>query len=123
MSTNVVIIEGALGRDPEAKFTTSGKPVTNFSVAVDNGWGQNKKDPFWFSVVTWNTLAETAARDLAKGSKVTVYGRLTTRKYTNKSGVEVTVTEIVANALDIREPREAKPAPSQVPVDEDSIPF
>jgi single-strand DNA-binding protein len=123
MSTNIAIIEGALGRDPEAKFTTTGKAVTNFSVAVDNGYGANKKEPFWFSVVTWNALAETAARDLAKGSKVTVYGRLTTRKYTNKSGVEVTVTEIVANALDIREPREAKPAPSQVPVDEDSIPF
>lgn len=124
MSTNIVVIEGALGREPEAKFTTTGKAVTNFSVAVDNGWGQNKKDPFWFNVVTWNALAETAARDLSKGIKVTVYGRLTTRKYTNKSGVEVTVTEIVANALDIREPRDAKPAtaPAQDIQDSD-IPF
>jgi single-strand DNA-binding protein len=125
MSQNLVVIDGTLGRDPEAKFTTTGKAVTNFSVAVDNGWGESKKPPFWFSVVAWGKLAETAARDLSKGSKVTVFGRLTTRKYTNKTGVEVTLTEIVANCLDIREPRDAKPAPqAQAPVEDTSeIPF
>jgi single-strand DNA-binding protein len=127
MSANIAILEGTLGRDVEQKFTTTGKSVANFSIAVDSGYGANKKEPFWFSVVAWGPLAETATRGLSKGSKVTVYGRLTTRKYTNKAGVEVTVTEVVANAFDIREPRESKPAPKAQnqgqEIDPDSIPF
>jgi single-strand DNA-binding protein len=125
--TNITILEGTLGRDVEQKLTTTGKAVANFSIAVDNGYGANKREPFWFSVVAWGPLAETAARGLSKGSKVTVYGRLTTRKYTNKAGVEVTVTEVVANAFDIREPREnsAPRASSQTPapIAEEDIPF
>ena len=98
---NLVAIDGTLGRDAEQKFTTTGKPVTNFSIAVDNGFGENKKDPFWFNVVAWGELAEAAGK-LSKGSKVTIYGRLTSRKYTNKAQVEITVTEIVANAFEVR---------------------
>jgi single-strand DNA-binding protein len=126
MSTNIAILEGTLGRVVEQKFTTTGKAVANFSMAVDNGYGANKKEPFWFNVVAWGPLAETAARGLSKGSKVTVYGRLTTRKYTNKAGVEVTVTEVVANAFDIREPREnsaPRAAQTPAPVDDSDVPF
>jgi single-strand DNA-binding protein len=124
--TNLVVVDGTLGRDPESKFTTTGKPVTNFSIAVDNGYGENKKPPFWFNVVAWGDQAELAGR-LAKGSKVTVYGRLTTRKYTNKTGVEVTVTEIVANALSARESVQKTDRPQSAAqaqtIDESDVPF
>lgn len=127
MSNNVAILDGTLGRDVEIKYTTTGKSVANFSIAVDNGYGQNKKDPFWFNVVAWGPLAEYAGNNLSKGSKVTVYGRLTTRKYTNKSGVEVTVTEVVANALAVRETDKSNPKPAARPqtqqVADEDIPF
>jgi single-strand DNA-binding protein len=122
---NLVVLDGTLGRDVELKSTTTGKSVANFSIAVDNGFGENKKDPFWFNVVAWGPLAETAGNQLRKGSKLTVYGRLTTRKYTNKTGVEVTVTEVVANAFEVRK-TDSKPAnrpQAQQEVDIDSVPF
>ena len=120
---NIVILDGTLGRDAEIKYTTTGKSVANFSIAVDNGFGENKKDPFWFNVVAWNELAEDAGK-LGRGSKVTVYGRPTTRKYTNKAGVEVTVTEIVANAFSVRK-TDSKPAsrPQAQQIDDSEIPF
>jgi single-strand DNA-binding protein len=124
---NLVALDGTLGRDVELKSTTTGKSVANFSIAVDNGFGENKKEPFWFNVVAWGELANNAANTLGKGSKVTIYGRLTSRKYTNKTGAEVTVTEVVANAFEVRKTynSEAKPAarPPAQEVDIDSVPF
>jgi len=130
MSTNLVVIDGTLGRDAELKTTTTGKQVANFSVAVDNGFGANKKEPFWFNIVAWNELAETASR-LTKGSKLTIYGRLTSRSY-EKDGQKKTVFEIVANAFDVRKAdgasnssrfegnRQAQPAAA---IADDDIPF
>jgi single-strand DNA-binding protein len=130
---NLVVLDGTLGRDVELKSTTTGKSVANFSIAVDNGFGENKKDPFWFNVVAWGSLAEVAGNQLRKGSKLTVYGRLTTRKYTNKTDVEVTVTEVVANAFEVRKTdksEDRKPAgggqsyrPQTNQVADEDIPF
>jgi len=123
---NLVVLDGTLGRDVELKTTTTGKSVANFSIAVDNGFGENKKDPFWFNVTAWGSLADDAAHQIGKGAKVTVYGRLTTRKYTNKAGTEVTVTEVVANAFAVRKTDNPKPAsrPQQTqPIDDSDIPF
>jgi single-strand DNA-binding protein len=121
--TNIVIVDGALGRDPEIKTTTTGKSVANFSVAVENGYGAAKKEPFWFNVTAWNELADLAGRELSKGSKLTVYGRLTTRSW-EKDGQKRTVTEIVANAFDIRKDKaESKPKPQAQEIADEDIPF
>lgn len=127
MSTNLVVIDGTLGRDAELKTTTTGKQVANFSVAVDNGFGANKKEPFWFNIVAWNELADAASR-LTKGSKLTIYGRLTSRSY-EKDGQKKTVFEIIANAFDVRKTDSSRfdgPASKPQPVaaiDDSDIPF
>lgn len=122
---NLVALEGTLGRNAELKYTTTGKAVTEFSLAVDNGYGQNKKEPFWFTIKSWGELAETLG-NLTKGTKVSVYGRLTTRSW-EKDGQKRTVTEIVANAVEIRDVRktDAKPAakPQVQEIPEEDLPF
>ena len=74
------IIVGNLGRDPEMRYTPSGKPVTDFSVAVNRQYngadGQPVKDVVWFKVSTWNRQAEICNEYLRKGAKVLVEGRL-----------------------------------------------
>lgn len=81
------IIVGNLGRDPEMRYTPSGKPVTDFSVAVNRQYtganGQVVKDVVWFKVATWGKQAETCNQFLKKGAKVLVEGRL---DYDSKTG-------------------------------------
>ena len=74
-------IVGRLGRDPEMRYTPQGKPVTNFSVAVDDGFGENKST-LWFRVSAWDKNAENCNQYLHKGSKVLVSGRLVADKAT-----------------------------------------
>ncbi len=96
MSINKVILTGNLTRDPEVKYTQSGKAVAMFSIAVNDGFGDNQKT-YYPNVVVWGKTAETVGNNLAKGSKVGVVGKLTTRTYDNKDGQKVYVTEIVAD--------------------------
>lgn len=72
---NKITIAGNLGRDPEMRYMPDGTAVTNFSVAVSDGWGENKKT-LWFRVSVWGKRAETANQYLTKGQKVLVEGRL-----------------------------------------------
>jgi single-strand DNA-binding protein len=72
---HTIIIAGNLGKDPEMRFTPNGKAVTSFSVAVSDGWGDNKRT-IWFRVSAWDKQAETCNQYLKKGSKVLVEGRL-----------------------------------------------
>jgi single-strand DNA-binding protein len=96
---NKVFEIGRLTRDPELRYTNSGKAVCTFSIAVDDGYGENKK-AYFFPVVVWNKAAEACGNSLHKGSKVAVTGKLTSRQYDNKEGKKVTVFEIVADAFD-----------------------
>ena len=66
---------GHLGRDPEMRYLPDGTAVSNFSVAVNDGWGDNKKT-IWFRVSAWRKQAETVNEFLAKGSKVLIEGRI-----------------------------------------------
>ena len=79
---NKVMIIGNLGKDPEMRYTPSGSPVTNFSVAVTRRWktpdGEQKEETEWFDVECWNKLAEIANTYLSKGRQVYVEGRLRT---------------------------------------------
>jgi single-strand DNA-binding protein len=102
-SVNKVILIGNLGRDPEVRRMTSGDPVVNLSVATSESWkdkatGERKEKTEWHRVVIFNeNLAKVAESYLRKGSKVYVEGQLSTRKYTDKDGVEKYTTEVVLN--------------------------
>jgi single-strand DNA-binding protein len=96
---NKVFEIGRLTRDPEVRMTQSGKSVCTFTIAVDDGYGENKK-AYFFPVIVWNKAAEACGNSLHKGSKVAVTGKLTSRQYENNEGKKVTVYEIVADAFD-----------------------
>ena len=96
---NKTILMGRLTRDPELKITPSGVSVCSFSIAVDRRFqtkGEEKKTDF-FNIVAWRQTGEFVSRYFSKGSMILVEGELQTRQYTNKDGVNVTVTEIVAD--------------------------
>ena len=95
---NKIVTIGNLTRDPEVRYTQSGKAVCTFSIAVDDGYGENKK-AYFFPVVVWGKSAEACGDSLHKGSKVAVTGKLTSRQYDNSEGKKVTVFEIVADAF------------------------
>ena len=95
---NKIVTIGRLTRDPEMRYTQSGKAVCTFSIAVDDGYGESKK-AYFFPVVVWNKAAEACGNSLHKGSKVAVTGKLTTRQYENNEGKKLTVFEIVADAF------------------------
>lgn len=110
---NKIMLIGNLGRDPEMTYTPSGTPVTKFSVAVsrrmnDRQTGERKEETTWFSVVAWEKLAETCNQYLHKGSKVYLEGRMTSRKYTNKDGIEVTVWDVVLNNMEMLDPKDGR---------------
>jgi len=104
---NRVQIIGNLGADPEMRYTPSGSAVTNFRVAVSRNRrgadGNMVDETEWFRVVAWDSgnykLAEICNEYLRKGHKVYVEGRLQSRKYTDKDGVERTSVEIVATDM------------------------
>lgn len=94
---NKIFEIGRLTKDPELRFTPGeGKAVCNFSIAVDDGWGDNKK-AYFFNVVVWGKSAEAVASFTHKGSKVAVIGKLTTRDYEANDGTKRYVTEILAD--------------------------
>jgi single-strand DNA-binding protein len=103
---NKIMLIGNLGRDPEMSYTPSGKAVTKFSLAVnrtsrDRETNERREETTWFYIVAWDQLAETCNQYLHKGSKVYIEGRMTSRKYTNKDGVEVTAWEVVAREMEM----------------------
>lgn len=117
---NSVSLIGRLGRDPESRHTTGGKTVTNFTVAVDYGFGENKTTS-WIPIVAWEKTAELAQQYLVKGSQVAVTGRLQVRSYENKAGDKVSVLEVIASQLDFLTKVEKKTS-SQSERDFDSAP-
>ena len=100
---NKVMIIGRLGRDPEMRYTPSGRPVTTFNVATTRTWnssdGERHTETEWFNVVAWGSLAEICKQHLAKNQQVYIEGRLQTRKWEDNSGNKRSSTEIVANEM------------------------
>ncbi len=109
MSLNKAMIIGNLGRDPEMRYTPSGQPVTQFTVAVNrnykDGQGEWQEETEWFRVVAWGPLAERTAEYLRKGRKVYVEGRLQTRQWEDQSGQKRYTTELIANTVTPLDPR------------------
>ena len=103
-SVNKVIIVGNLGRDPETRYMPNGEAVTNIAVATTESWkdknsGEKKEQTEWHRITFYRKLAEIAGQYLKKGSSVYVEGRLQTRKWTDKDGVEKYTTEIIADSM------------------------
>jgi single-strand DNA-binding protein len=109
-SVNKVILIGNLGRDPETRYTTGGDAVTNLNIATTETWkdksGEKQEKTEWHRVVLFARLAEIAGEYLKKGRPVYIEGRLQTRKYTDKDGVEKYATEIVADRMQLLGGRE-----------------
>jgi len=100
---NKVQIIGHLGKEPEMRYTPSGKPVTTFTVAVSRSWntgdGEKHSETEWFNVVAWGNLAEICKQYLTKGQQVYIEGRLQTRRWDDKEGAKHTSVEVVANEM------------------------
>jgi single-strand DNA-binding protein len=97
------MIIGHLGRDPEMRYTPSGRPVTTYSVATSRSWntsdGERRSDTEWFNVVAWGSLAEICKQYLVKGQQVYIEGRLQTRRWEDDDGNKRTTVEIVAKEM------------------------
>ena len=103
-SVNKVIIVGNLGRDPEIRYMPSGDAIANIAVATsykskDRNTGEQKELTEWHRISFFGRLAEIVGQYLKKGSSVYVEGRLQTRKYTDKDGIERYATDIVAENM------------------------
>jgi single-strand DNA-binding protein len=100
---NKVILIGQLGRDPELRYTPSGKAVTAFAVETRRDWitqdGQRHEEVEWFHVVAWGNLAEICKQYLARGQQVYIEGRLQTRSWEDSEGRRHYRTEIVASEM------------------------
>ena len=99
---NNVVFIGRLTKDPELRFTASGKAVATFSIAVNRPFSKNNEADF-FNIVVWNKAGENCANYLAKGRLVGIQGRLQNRSYENKEGRTVYITEVVANEVEFLE--------------------
>jgi single-strand DNA-binding protein len=95
---NKIIIDGALTKQPELRFTPTNKAVANFDIANNEGFG-DKKETNFFKVVTWNKTAEKCANFLDKGSKVLICGKLINEKYEDKQGNKKTISKIIATEV------------------------
>jgi single-strand DNA-binding protein len=109
-SVNKVILIGNLGRDPETRYTTGGDAVTNLRIATTETWkdksGEKQEKTEWHTVVLFGRQAEIAGEYLKKGRPVYIEGRLQTRKYTDKEGVEKYSTEVVGDRMQLLGGRE-----------------
>ena len=125
---NKVMIIGRLGRDPEMRYTPSGRPVTTFSVATSRSWntseGGRRTETEWFSVVAWSNLAEICKQHLSKGRLVYIEGRLQTRQWDDPEGNKHSSTEIVANEMIMLDDRrEGNHYEDEGEIDEEEFPF
>jgi len=123
------MIIGNLGRDPEMRYTPSGRPVTTFKIATNRTWntseGEKHVETEWFNVVAWSNLAEICKQYLTKGQQVYIEGRLQTRHWEDQEGNKHTSVEIVANEMIILgERREAGESSAESEsIEEEEFPF
>jgi single-strand DNA-binding protein len=144
-SLNRVQLIGNMGRDPEMRYTTSGKAVCNFSVATSHTWkdaeGTPQERTEWHNIVAWGKLGEICNQYLGKGRQVFLEGRLQTRKWQGQDGSDRYTTEVVIDNMILlgggrneggapsRQPAEANHARtssgggSSSAMDDDDIPF
>ena len=128
---NKVMLIGNVGTDPEMRYTANGNAVTTFRMAVNRNYsgpdGERREETEWFSIVTWNKLAETCSQYLQKGRSAYVEGRLQTRSWEGQDGQRRFKTEVIANTVQFLDRGQAAPMPENggaaesVPVPPDEI--
>jgi single-strand DNA-binding protein len=99
---NTVTLVGNLTKDPELRYTTGGRGVASFGLAVNRRWQQNgewQEAVSFFNVVAWAELGENAAASLTKGTRCMVTGRLEQRSYETREGEKRNITEVIADDL------------------------
>lgn len=119
-SVNKVIVLGNLGRDPEVRYAPSGTAICNLSVATSRSWknktsGEREEETEWHRVVLYDRLAEVAGEYAKKGKPIYIEGRLKTRKWADKDGVERYTTEIVGESLQLLGGRDGEDGPAPAP--------
>jgi len=129
-SVNKVILIGNLGKDPEVRYAPSGSAICNITLATSRQWkdktsGERQEETEWHRVVFFDRMAEVAGEYLKKGKSVYIEGRLKTRKWTDKEGVDKYTTEVMADRMEMLGSREggggggeemgAAPAPRSAP--------
>lgn len=135
-SLNRIMVIGNIGNDPEMRFTPSGIPMTTFNIAVSRVYttkeGERKRETEWFTVLTWNRLAETCNQFLSKGRRAYVEGRLRSRVWEGRDGMPRFRNEIIADKVIFLErpsvtslPEEEEPLPEEAEeeIETDDIPF
>lgn len=129
---NKVILIGRLGRAPEVRYMPNGEAVCNFSVATSEKYtdknGQRQEATEWHNVTMYRKLAEIAGEYLKQGSQVYLEGKIQSRKYQGKDGIERTAYEIIANEMKMlggnAQTPAQKPQPAQAQDDiSDDVPF
>jgi single-strand DNA-binding protein len=126
---NKVMLIGKLGRDPEMRYTPSGKPVTTFGLGASRSWntsdGEKHTETEWFNIVAWGNLAEICKQYLAKGRLVYIEGRLQSRYWEDAEGNRHSSVEVVANEMIMLDERREENSASQEVSEEqeDEFPF
>jgi len=139
MSLNKVMLIGNLGKDPEVRFTPTGRAVARFSLATSEVWndaeGQRQERTEWHNIVVWGKQGENCGQYLSKGRQVYVEGAIRSHSYDDKDGNKRYMTEIVARDVRFlgggggaRPPQDAGVAvpPGEEPgpaAEDDDIPF
>jgi len=101
-SENSVTLVGNLTRDPELRYTTGGRGVASFGLAVNRRYQQNgewQEQTSFFNITAWGDLGENAAASLTKGARILVTGRLQQREYETREGEKRTIVEVIADDL------------------------
>jgi single-strand DNA-binding protein len=125
-SLNRVQLIGRLGKDPETRYTPTGKKVTTFSVAVDRSWrtaeGEQKEATDWFNIEAWGRVGEICQNYLSKGRLVFIEGRLHTDQY-EQGGEKRYFTSVVALQVQMLDRKQEEEELISDPVDEEEFPF
>jgi len=136
-SVNKVILIGNLGTDPDLRYTPSGTPVANFSLATHEQWtnkqGNKEERTEWHRIVAWGKLGEICGQYLHKGSQVYIEGKIRSRTWEDREGQKRYTTEIIALSMqmlgaptrDLSQQEVPEDFPSDIPepIPEDDIPF
>lgn len=102
MADNSITLVGNLPRDPEIRFTATGRAVASFSIGVGRRFqvnGEWQEQTSWFNITAWGELGENAAATLVKGSRVVVTGRLEQREFTSREGEKRTAIDVIADDI------------------------
>ena len=108
---NKVILIGNAGNDPEVRTIESGSTVARVSLATNESYkdkeGNWQTQTEWHNLTLWRDLADRARDQVKKGSTLYVEGKIQNRKYTDKDGVEKSVTDIVVGSFRVLDKKQA----------------